>query len=298
MARRGFFGFTAGMRSLGDYYGGRSFPELARTIVFLRSRGMNACVSILPRLRLSRSGIRDESRKYLALLDALAEHGLQADLTVKLSQLGERWAFDDCVSALERIVEGCRRAGSFLWVDMEQSSLVDPTIEAFEAVARGHGNVGLCLQTYLRRTPRDLERLLERGYPLRLVKGYYRERPPASFDTWRKTTDCFARLIPALLAGSRRPAIGTHDPWLVEQAERALSRTAAPAGRPRGDSSPLEFQLFLGAKPGLAERLVEKGHPVRIYIPYGALIPYLLHSLPHMDLSRNLQRVLGFETIR
>jgi proline dehydrogenase len=181
---------------------------------------------------------------------------------------------------------------------MERASSVDGTLDAFEEASRTRENVGVCLQTYLRRTPRDLERLLAGGKPVRLVKGYYRESPRDAFTSWRDVTEAFARLIPPLIRGSRRPAIGTHDPWLVGQAERALARVPAMAGAGGAAPAPLEFQLFLGAAPGLAEELARRGRPVRIYVPYGALLPYLLHTLPKMDLSRNLQRVLGFATIR
>ncbi len=283
------------MKSLGEYYGGRTFSQVAAQIAALEGKGIKACVSILPRLRLGRSGIRAEKEKYLDLLSALVERGLQADITVKLSQFGERWDFAACVDALEEVCERGRGAGAFVWVDMEQSSLVDRTIDAFERVARRSDNVGLCLQTYLRRTPGDLERLLEAGWPVRLVKGYYREKPPAAWDTWEQTTRCFAGLIPALIEKSRKPAIGTHDPWLLEQAKRAAA--AVPHGE-RSEPRALEFQFFLGARPELAAAAAAEGRPVRMYIPYGALLPYLLHSLPYMDLSRNLQRVLGFETIR
>ncbi len=275
--------------ALDRYYGGRSLSEVARTIREFNAERIQACVSALPRYRLNRAGIEDEKRKILGILPFLGEQGLGADVTVKLSQLGQRWNFDECVSALQEIARHCAQSKAFLWVDMEQSSLVDSTIEAFTAVAAEHENVGICLQTYLRRTERDAEAILKKGLPLRLVKGYYREWPPAAFKTWKETTDCFARLIKPLLRRSRKPTIGTHDETLLEIARKADSGKKVPR---------MEYQFFIGAKPRLPRNMAKEGHNVRVYIPYGALIPYLLHSLPYMDISRNIQRVLGVANIR
>ena len=286
---------------LKSYYGGRTLPHVAGVVRDLDANGMKACVSLLPRFHLRPQGIDSEKAKYLAILPFLETQGLSADLTVKLSQFGQRWRFADCVKALDEVASHCAEHRAFLWVDMEQSSLVDMTLEAFEHTARTHRNVGICLQTYLRRTAADLEALLVNGHPVRLVKGYYRERPPACFETWKETTQNLARLLPALLEKSRRPAIGTHDPWLIEQARQAVAkaRVLEPAGAGgAAPVSPLEFQFFLGARPELPAALTREGRSVRVYIPYGALLPYILHSLPFMDLSRNLQRVLGFQTVR
>jgi proline dehydrogenase len=181
---------------------------------------------------------------------------------------------------------------------MERASGVDRVLDAFEEVARTRDNVGVCLQSYLRRTERDLDRLLAGGRPVRLVKGYYHESPEDVFPSWREVTENFSRLVPRLILRSRRPAIGTHDRWLVEQAERALARVPIAAGRESKASAPLECQLFLGANPRLAEDLVRRGRPVRVYVPYGSLLPYVIHTFPQMDFSRNVQRVLGFRMIR
>jgi proline dehydrogenase len=118
---------------------------------------------------------------------------------------------------------------------------------------------------------------------VRLVKGYYRERPPHCFGTWEETTANMRRLLGPLLLASSRPALGTHDESVLEEAERLL------ALHPRPD---FEFQFFLGAKPGLAEKLARAGRRTRMYIPYGRLFRYFLHTFPQMDVWRNVQRVL------
>lgn len=270
------------------YYGGRTLEGVANSVYALGALGHRACVSLLPRYHFRPRGVENEKYKILAILPFLKARGLNADLTVKLSQLGQRWAPQECHKALGEIAGQAAAVGSFVWVDMEQSALVGRTIEEFLATRAEHPNVGICLQTCLQRTERDLEHLLKGRHPVRLVKGYYRERPPDCWETWEQTTDCFRRLLTPLIQVSDKPAIGTHDESLVLEARKVLKDNPRPE---------FEFQFFLGAKPALEHAAAKAGHRTRVYIPYGPLLPYFLHTLPYMDFSRNLQRLFGFEKI-
>lgn len=274
---------------LSPYYGGRTIEAVAGAVERLARQGMGACVSLLPELRFRPNGVAREKRSILSILPALDSAGLSADLTVKPSQLGQRWAPDECRAALADIADAAAAFGAFLWIDMERARDVDRTIADFLALRRDHENVGLCLQAYLRRTEDDLSRLLREAHPVRLVKGYYRESRGDRFDTWRETTANMKRLLGPLIAASSRPAIGTHDESVTAEAIRLLGV------HPRPD---FEFQFFLGAKPELAERMAAEGRSVRIYVPYGRLFRYFLHTFPQMDVSRNLQRVLRRPVIR
>lgn len=275
--------------SLSPYYGGRTLERVAVTVSRLEARGIGACVSLLPERRMRPRGVAREKEDILAILPGLKARGHSADLTVKLSQLGQRWTPDLCREALGEIAGEAASYGAFVWVDMERARDVDRTIADFLAARREHANVGLCLQTYLRRTEKDLRALLKDGHPVRLVKGYYRESAVDEFRTWAETTENMKRLLAPLLAESSRPALGTHDETVLAEARRLLAR------RPRPD---FEFQFFLGAKPQLPEALAREGLRVRVYIPYGRLFRYFLHTFPQMDVSRNLQRVLRRPVVR
>lgn len=274
---------------LSPYYGGRTIDAVAGTVRRLARGGMGSCVSLLPELRFGPRGVAREKADILAILPALRAQGLSADLTVKPSQLGRRWTPVDCRAALSEIAGAAAGHGAFLWIDMERARDVDRTIGDFLALRRDHANVGLCLQSYLRRTEGDLMELLRDEHPVRLVKGYFRESRADRFDTWLETTANLKRLLRPLILRSARPAVGTHDESVLAEAARLL------AAHPRPE---FEYQLFLGAKPELAARLVREGRPVRIYIPFGRLLRYFLHTLPQMDLSRNVQRALRRHVIR
>jgi proline dehydrogenase len=275
--------------SFSAYYGGRTLEDVAATVRRLSGRGVGACVSLLPELRFFRRGVRKEKSDILAIFPGLHSREVSADLTVKLSQLGQRWAPDECRAALAEIAGRARSSDAFVWVDMERARDVDRTIEDFLAVRREHPNVGLCLQSYLRRTEGDLRALLKESHPVRLVKGYFRESAAHRFRSWGETTANLKRLLGPLIAGSSRPALGTHDETVIDEARRLLTL------HPRPD---FEFQFFLGAKPGLPEALAREGRRARVYVPYGRLLRYFLHTFPQMDLSRNLQRVLRRPVIR
>jgi proline dehydrogenase len=275
--------------NLSPYYGGRTIDAVAGTVGRLTRGGMGACVSLLPELRFSRGGVLKEKARILEILPALHASGLSADLTVKPSQLGQRWAPAECRAALAEIALHAAWFDAFVWIDMERARDVDRTIADFLALRRGHPNVGLCLQTYLRRTETDLRELLRGGHPVRLVKGYFREKPADRFDTWRETTANMRRLLGPLIRQSARAALGTHDETVLSEAARLLALHPRPE---------FEFQFFLGAKPELADKLVREGRRVRMYIPYGRLLRYFLHTFPQMDVSRNLQRVLRRPVIR
>ncbi|HXT00898.1 MAG TPA: proline dehydrogenase family protein [Elusimicrobiota bacterium] len=275
--------------SLSPYYGGRTLDRVAVTVSRLEARGVGACVSLLPERRIRPRGVAREKEDILAILPGLKARGLSADLTVKLSQLGQRFTPELCREALGEIAAEARECGAFVWVDMERARDVDRTIADFLAARREHPNVGLCLQTYLRRTEGDLEALLRDGHPVRLVKGYYRESLGDQLPTWAETTENMKRLLAPLMAKSSRPALGTHDEGVLAEARRLLARRPCPA---------FEFQFFLGAKPHLPEALARDGLRARVYIPYGRLFRYFLHTFPQMDVSRNLQRVLRRPVIR
>jgi len=274
---------------ISPYYGGRTIAAVAGAVDRLARRGMGACVSLLPELRFRPRGVAKEKAGILSILPALKARGLSADLTVKPSQLGQRWTPSECRAALSEIAGLAAEHDSFVWIDMERARDVDRTIADFLALRRGHANVGICLQAYLRRTEDDLAELLREAHPVRLVKGYYRESRGDRFDTWRETTANMKRLLGPLIAASSRPAIGTHDESVTAEAIRLLGV------HPRPD---FEFQFFMGAKPALAERMVREGRSVRIYVPYGRIFRYFLHTFPQMDVSRNLQRVLRRPVIR
>lgn len=209
-------------------------------------------------------GVRDH---YLGVLALLAQRELPTLVSVKPTQLGLDFDAAACAVRIETLVEVAGRRATRIWVDMEDSSYVDATLELFRRLRQRHENVGICLQAYLRRTADDLEALLPLKPAVRLVKGAYAEPPERAFAAKRDTDASYLALGATLIEHAARhggapPVLGTHDVRLI----RTLQHTAAAAGLDRGAC---EVHMLYGIRAAEQERLHREGHAVRVLISYG-----------------------------
>mgnify|MGYP003352370425 CR=1 FL=1 len=203
---------------------------------------------------------------YHAVLDESAAAGLIPEISVKLTQLGLDIDREVCLRHCLALAEHAERIGSSLWIDMEDSSYVDRTLEIYETVLAAHPRTGICLQAYLRRSAADVVRLLPKAPSIRLVKGAYQEAPAVAFRARVEVDASFQSLslliAEAAAAGRARLIMGTHDGALVE-------RTAA-FGAATGIARPVfEVAMLYGIRPRELERLRAAGHPVRTLVAYG-----------------------------
>ena len=150
------------------------------------------------------AAVRDH---YLGVLDQIRKRGLPAQLSVKLTHLGLDVDRESCARDLGMLAARAAEAGSFLWIDMEESRYVDATLELFQRARAERDNVGLCLQAYLRRTPADLDRLLPLAPAIRLVKGAYAEPPAVAFPRKRDVDASYFALATRLHEKTRNPRL-------------------------------------------------------------------------------------------
>ena len=216
-------------------------------------------------------GARVATEAYVEGLERVAAEGLDANISVKLTQLGLALDRDLAVQAVDRLARAASASGRTVTIDMEDSRYTSATIDLYAEAQARHGNLGLCLQAYLRRTDADLERLLPLGGHLRLCKGAYVEPPEVAYQESHDVDAAFARLLTVLMAAEDvRPAVATHDPDLI-----ALTLDLARRRR-----SGFEFQMLYGIRHEEQRRLSREGHEVRVYLPYGsAWYPYLTRRL-------------------
>jgi proline dehydrogenase len=208
---------------------------------------------------------------YMACLDRIAAERLDANISVKLTQLG--MGFDDalCARSLDDLAVRAASAGTTVTIDMEESAHTITTLRLYREAQRKHGNLGLAIQAYLRRTPQDLAAVLSLGGHIRLCKGAYDEPEAIAFRTRDEVDAAYDALQRSLMAtGSVKPAIATHDEKrIVVTEELALSRT-----------EPWEFQMLYGIRTALQEDLVADGYAMRVYVPYGdSWYPYLTRRI-------------------
>ena len=219
----------------------------------------------------------DVARHYQTVLEAIAERDLEAEISVKLTQLGIDIGRDVATANLESILAAAEARGQFVWIDMESTDYVDRTLDMYRAVRSRHPNTGLCLQSYLYRTAGDLAALLPINPSIRLVKGAYAETVEVAFprkkDVDRNYIEVAKTLLDEVRQGGVRAAFATHDKRLI----RAIEKEAALRGIARGD---LEFQMLYGIGTTEQEELAAKGYRVEVLISYGtAWFPWYMRRL-------------------
>lgn len=249
---------------VGRFVGGEDLASGLAAVRQLNAKGIKGSLNFHGMHALDRPEALEAADQAIMALQKIDEEGLDANVSVKLTKLGLDVDATFCREQLQRVLACASEAGGFVRIDMEESAYVEPTIRLFEEMQDqfGGGTVGLVLQSYLRQRSADLDRLLDRGASIRLVKGGYRESAEVVFRGKAEVDAAFLRDIERLLGRGRAPAIATHDHAAIAWALAVQSRL----GLGRED---LEFQMLYGVKEALQERLVAEGHRVRCYVPYG-----------------------------
>lgn len=254
------------------FVAGSDLEDGLRVAKALNARGMKVSLDHLGEHVRTLEAARGAVADYLRGLDRIAEAGLDANVSIKLTQLGidldEAAALDNAEEVVSRAVQ----AGTTVTLDMEDHRYTDRTVEACLELQRRHpGGIGLAIQSYLYRTPKDLERTL--AVQVRLCKGAYLEQRDVAYRTKEEVDREYAHLARRLVEAGRYPMFATHDERLV----RFVKRQAEKAGRAKDT---FEFQMLYGIRRDLQERLVADGYRVRVYVPYGTeWYPYLIRRL-------------------
>jgi len=210
---------------------------------------------------------------FLGVLDRIRDKGIDGNISLKLTQLGLKIDPRACVDNLTEIVDKARSQGNFVRIDMEDSTCTDDTIEICLAMHARYERVGTVIQSYLKRSQADVRMLAARGVSLRICKGIYNESPAIAFKGRDEIRNNFMGLLEILFDTGAFAAIATHDPVLVERSKSLIAARGL-------DSSRYEFQMLLGVAETLRQGVVDGGHGMRVYIPFGeAWYAYSLRRL-------------------
>jgi proline dehydrogenase len=241
----------------------------------LASKGIAATTTLLGENLTSHDEADGVVRHYLGALAEIERRSIDAEISVKPTQLGLDFGVDEAGDRLTRLAEA---TSSLVWVDMEGSAYVDRTLEIFRRVKEAQGNVGLCLQSYLKRSADDLVSLLPLEPAIRIVKGAYNEPPSVAFASKHDVDRSFVTLTQTLLRARRdgsggRPVLATHDPKMVNEANRIAFELGLGKDR-------YEIAMLFGIQRAEQERLVRTGHLMRVLISYGsAWFPWYMRRL-------------------
>ena len=289
--RMGAFVGKHGMR-LGAqrFVAGETFAEAAEVLARLNASGLAANTTLLGEDVLSQAEAEAVTAQYEGILDGIAERGLRVNIALKLTHLGLLLDEELAYANVSRLVERAAAHGNFIRLDMEHAGLVDQTLGIYRRLrADGRDAVGTVLQSYLYRTPADLESLLPLAPNLRIVKGAYLESPDVAYPRKADVDEAYLRLVEALFAGGAYAAVATHDERLIEQ-------TIALAERMGIERDRYEFQMLYGVRSALQLALVARGFKVLVATPFGPQwYPYLMRRLGErpanmLFIARNLVR--------
>jgi proline dehydrogenase len=239
------------------YIAGPELADARRVVAALNAEGKRATVDVLGEEITRPEEAEAITQAYLDVLDAIDEDELDANVSVKLTGLGLN--LDPELARAN--VEAIAARGTFVRIDMEDSSTTDATLALYcDLRAAGAENLGVVLQAALKRTVDDATALA--GANVRLCKGIYLEPPELAYRDFDAVRENYVNALETLLDGGCYVGIATHDEWLVEHGLRAV--------RDRGlDPHEYEFQMLLGVQTRLGDRLVAEGHRLRIYVPFG-----------------------------
>ncbi len=261
----------AGRALASRFVAGETLDDVAEVASSLNGEGMLVSLDHLGEEVDDEATVLRATDEYVECLERIAADGLQANISIKPTQLGLAIDEDLALRCVDRLAEKAAEVGTTVTLDMEDSRYTEATVRLYEKAQGAHGNLGIALQAYLYRTPDDLERLMPLGGHIRLCKGAYVESSDIAYTSKADVDAAFAALLEVLMASpDTKPAIATHDSKLVDLArELAVDR-----------DGPLEFQMLYGVRPDLQRMLVEEGYEMRIYVPFGSQwYPYLTRRL-------------------
>jgi proline dehydrogenase len=256
------------------FVAGETLDECVAVLRRLNDAGLHANTTLLGESIPSAEGAAAVTAEYEAIIERLVAEGLKANVALKLTHLGLVVDEEVAYANVERLVAKAGELGTFLRIDMEQSDYVDVTLRIYGRLRdAGQDSVGTVLQSYLYRTPHDLESLLPRRPNLRIVKGAYLEPESVAYPDKRDVDRAYLELVQRGLREGAYIAVATHDEALIRKVQAFASREAIPHDR-------FEFQMLYGVRPGLQRSIAAEGYKVLVATPFGPdWYPYLMRRL-------------------
>jgi proline dehydrogenase len=245
------------------YIAGPELSDACRVVSELNERGRTATIDVLGEEIHTRGEARALVDEYTDVFERIKRQGLDSNVSVKPTGLGLKLDRAFCRENVGSIVRCAEERGNFVRIDMEDASTTSDTLAVYrELRAEGLERVGVVLQARLRRTLEDVAALADLRPSVRVCKGIYLEPEEIAYQGFDEIQDNFVRVVETLLDEDCYVAIATHDEWLVERGIELVRERGLASDR-------YEFQMLLGVRELLGDRILADGHRLRIYVPYG-----------------------------
>ena len=257
------------------FVAGETIDEAIATVGNLNKSNLSASLDLLGESVLHHEEAQRACRTYLDLLDRIQANRGNANVSVKLTQMGLEIDEQLCIDNMRAIIGKAKQYNSFVRIDMEQSSYTARTLQLFKDVFYPEfGNaVGVVLQSYLRRTAADVDDMIRLGARVRLCKGAYKEPEEVAFPDKRDVDANYIACMERLIEQGNYPGIATHDVAIIDHAKRFVKHKQITLER-------FEFQMLYGVRRDLQHRLRREGYNMRVYVPFGThWYPYLMRRL-------------------
>lgn len=266
-------GFARKMAS--RFVAGETISTALAAVEQLNAKGISASLDLLGESVSSEAEARDTGRQYLEILDRIEQQKLQANVSVKLTALGQDISDELGLEVVRQVLERAKQYKSFVRLDMESSAYTDRTLDTFEQKLYPDfpENVGVVLQSSLRRTLIDVERANRLKCRVRICKGAYLEPATVAFPDKADVDRNYVEAMHRLMEHGNYPGIATHDEVIINEAKRFAKARGIASDR-------FEFQMLYGVRRDLQEQIVKEGYRIRVYVPFGSQwYPYLMRRL-------------------
>ena len=256
------------------FVAGETLDECVAVLRRLNDTGLHGNTTLLGEATPDRAGSIAAAEEYEMILERLVAENLRANVALKLTHLGLSVDEEVAYENVERVVAKAGELGTFVRIDMESSDYVEVTLRTYERLRdAGNHSVGTVLQSYLYRTPGDLERLLPRQPNLRIVKGAYLEPEAVAYPEKRDVDRAYLELVEHGLREGAYIAVATHDETIIRKVQAFTTRESIPRDR-------FEFQMLYGVRPALQRSIAAEGYKVLVASPFGPdWFPYLMRRL-------------------
>ncbi len=255
------------------YIAGDTIEKAVKCVKDLNSRGIFATMDVLGESITRKEEAVEAKNKCIEVLDTIVKHKLMANLSLKPTQMGLAIDEDFAYKQIKELVEKAKGIDNFVRIDMEDSPYTDKTINLFKRLRSDFNNVGIVLQAYLKRTTSDVITLNKLGTNYRLCKGIYIESATIAYKDRQEIRSNYLKSLELMLKNGNYVGIATHDEYLINEAYRMIKEMNIPKDK-------FEFQMLLGVREDLREKINKDGYKIRIYVPFGEdWYPYSIRRL-------------------
>ena len=255
------------------FVAGTTLDRAVSAVRALNQSGAMATLDVLGESVEDRAAADRAAQSYVTTIERIAAEGLDANVSVKLTQMGLDLGMETCVDVMRPLVEAGKRHDVFVRIDMESSAYTDRTLDVARRLHAEGCDVGVVLQAYLHRSTADAQALAADRIRVRVCKGAYAEPVEIAWHDRARIGQSFLDMTKLLLEADAYPAVATHDPEMIDAVRAFVAERGIP-------SDGFEFQMLYGIRRDLQRQLLEQGYRLRIYVPYGTeWFPYFMRRL-------------------